>query len=178
MFVQSLTVILAVIGFILGTIGAIGLLIKRMTDPILTDFTAPIDYMNLLWLAAIFVTGILVWLTDPGFTVSRSFLVSLLTFKPAPALSALQIINLLLFIGFWAYFPFTHMTHMISKYFLWDKVKWDDSPNVGDAGIDAKIKSYLGYPVTWAAPHIGAEGGKKKWVDVATSNPWATTKQE
>ena len=88
-------------------------------------------------------------------------------------MSALHVLNLLLFLSFWAYFPFTHMTHMVSKYFMWDKVKWDDNPNAGDAGMDAKIKEYLGYPVTWAAPHVGAEGGRKSWAEVATSNPWA-----
>jgi len=174
--VQALTQVLAVIGFILGTIGALGLAVKRMTDKALADQSAPIDYMNLLWLAAIFATGFLVWLGDPGFNVSREFLASLLTFKSMPPemkMTGLHVINLLLFLSFWAYFPFTHMTHMVSKYFMWDKVKWDDDPNVGDPGMDARIKKYLAYPVTWSAPHIGAEGGKKSWADVATANPWA-----
>jgi len=172
-FVQSLTTVLAVIGFILGTIGAIGLFIKRMTDPALNDQSAGIDYMNLLWLGAIFVTGFLVWISDPGFAVARDYLVSTITFRPMTGtMGPLHVVNLLLFLGFWAYFPFTHMTHMVSKYFMWDKVKWDDEPNRGDAGVDAKIKSYLAYPVTWAAPHIGAEGGKKSWAEVATTNPW------
>jgi nitrate reductase gamma subunit len=173
-FVQALTQVFGVVGYILGTIGSIGLILKRMTDPELTDFTAGIDYMNLLWLGAIFVTGFLVWLSDPGFVVARDYLASLITFKKmTTSMSALHVINLLLFIGFWAYFPFTHMTHMVSKYFMWDKVKWDDTPNVGDPGMDSKIKKYLAYPVTWSAPHIGAEGGKKSWAEVATQNPFA-----
>lgn len=172
--VQAVTQILGVVGFILGTIGALGLAIKRANDPDLTDFSAPIDYLNLLWLAAIFVTGFIVWLGDPGFSIARDYMVSLITFKPmAKPMGTLHVINLLLFIGFWAYFPFTHMTHMVSKYFMWDKVKWDDDPNRGDPGMDSKIKEYLGYPVTWSAPHIGAEGGKKNWADVATTNPFA-----
>jgi len=172
--VQALTQIFAVIGYILGTIGSLGLVIKRANDPELNEFTAPIDYLNLLWLAAIFVTGFVVWLGDPGFTIARDYMVSLLTFKPmTKSMGTLHVINLLLFIGFWAYFPFTHMTHMVSKYFMWDKVKWDDNPNVGDPGMDSKIKKYLAYPVTWAAPHVGGEGGKKSWADVATSNPFA-----
>ncbi|MBI5251250.1 MAG: hypothetical protein HY912_17315, partial [Desulfomonile tiedjei] len=129
---------------------------------------------NLIWLAGIFVTGFLVWLTDPRFDVARGYLVGVLTFNPAAVkMGWLHIINLLLFLGFWIYFPFTHMTHMVSKYFMWDKVKWDDDPNIGDAGMDEKIKTYLGYPVTWSAAHIGAEGGTKSWAEVATSNPWA-----
>lgn len=171
--VQSITVILAVVGFILGTIGVIGLVIKRLVDSALRDVTAPIDIMNLLWLGAIFVTGLLVWLADPGFAVSKAFLISLLTFKPAPAMSTMHVVNLLIFIGFWAYFPFTHMTHMVSKYFMWDKVKWDDAPNVGDRAMDAKIGKYLAYPVSWSAVHVGVEGGKKTWAEVATTNPWA-----
>lgn len=171
---QALTQVLGIIGFILGTIGAAGLLVKRSRDQGLIDQSAPIDYFNLIWLGAIFVTGFAVWLKDPGFNVSREFLATALTFKPmSTPMTGVHVLNLLLFLGFWAYFPFTHMTHMISKYFMWDKVKWDDSPNVGDAGMDARIKRYLGYPVTWSAPHIGAEGGRKSWADVATANPWA-----
>lgn len=176
--VQALAQVFAVIGFVLGAIGALGLIIKRLSDPVLSEYSAGIDYLNLLWLGAIFVTGFLVWLKDPGFNVSRQFLVSLITLKSASPevmgkLSSIHVINLLLFACFWAYFPFTHMTHMVSKYFMWDKVKWDDDPNVGDPGMDARIKKYLAYPVTWAAPHVGAEGGRKSWADVATANPWA-----
>ncbi len=177
--VQSLTIVFAVPGYILGAIGALGLLVKRMTDSNLTDVTAGIDYMNLIWLGLVFVTGFIVWLQDPGFGVSRAYFQSLLTFGPmTETMSAIHILNLLLFIGFWAYFPFTHMTHMVSKYFMWDKVKWDDDPNKGDAGMDAKIKTYLSYPVTWAASHIDAQGGKKNWAEVATSNPWETKEQK
>jgi nitrate reductase gamma subunit len=176
--VQSVTVILGVVGFILGTIGTIGLLIKRASNEELSKFSAPIDYFNLIWLAGIFVTGLLVWGTDPGFVISRNYMVSLLLFKTPPELPVIHIVNLLLFAGFWAYFPFTHMTHMVSKYFMWDKVKWDDDPNRGDPGMDARIKEYLAYPVSWAAPHIGAEGGKKTWAEVATTNPWAQTEEK
>jgi nitrate reductase gamma subunit len=170
--VQSLTTVAAVIGFLMGAVGSVGLIVKRITDSALADQTAKIDFMNLIWLGAIFVTGFLVWTSDPGFRVSTDYLVSLITFRPMTlSMSALHVVNLLLFLGFWAYFPFTHMTHMVSKYFMWDKVKWDDEPNRGDAGMDAKITEYLGYPVSWAAPHIGS-GGKKSWAEVATMNPW------
>jgi nitrate reductase gamma subunit len=171
--VQALTQVLAVVGFVLGFIGALGLLYKRLSDPALNDQSAGIDYLNLVWLAAIFGTGFLVWLIDPKFDVARNYLVGLLTFKPAAqGMSGIHAINLLLFLGFWVYFPFTHMTHMVSKYFMWDKVKWDDDPNIGDPGMDSKIQTYLGYPVSWSAEHIGS-GGTKSWAEVATTNPWA-----
>jgi nitrate reductase gamma subunit len=177
--VQSLTTVFAVLAYISGTVGAVGLIIKRIADPVLAEHTVPIDFMNLVWLGAIFVTGFLVWVSDPGFRIAREYLVSLITFGPVPSgMTGLHVVNLLLFLGFWAYFPFTHMTHMVSKYFMWDKVKWDDEPNRGDAGMDTKISAYLGYPVSWAAPHIGAEGGRKSWAEVATSNPWAQGKDK
>lgn len=178
-FVQSLTTVMAVVGYILGTIGVVGLVIKRIADPELKEFSAGIDYFNLLWLGAIFFTGFLVWMRDPGFAIARDYFAALITFTPmTKAMSGLHVLNLLLFIGFWAYFPFTHMTHMVSKYFMWDKVKWDDNPNVGDPGMDSKIKRYLAYPVTWSAPHVGAEGGRKSWAEVATTNPWGKSDTE
>lgn len=178
-FFQSLTVILGVLGYVLGTVGSLGLLIKRKTDPELSEFSAPIDYMNLAWLGGIFVTGILVWFQDPSFSVSRQFLVSIITFSPMQGdLTFIHYINLLLFLGFFAYFPFTHMTHMVSKYFMWDKVKFDDEPNVGDPAVDAKIKTYLGYPVTWSAAHVDAQGGKRTWAEIATTNPWAKKEEK
>ncbi|MCX5872158.1 MAG: respiratory nitrate reductase subunit gamma [Deltaproteobacteria bacterium] len=177
--VQSFTIVFAVPGFILGALGSIGLIVKRMTDANLTDVTAGIDYMNLIWLGLLFLTGFIVWLQDPGFGVSRAYLKSLITFGPmTESMGGVHIVNLLLFIGFWAYFPFTHMTHMVSKYFMWDKVKWDDDPNRGDAGMDSRIKTYLSYPVTWAAAHVDAQGGKKSWAEVATTNPWETKEQK
>ncbi len=176
---QSLTIVLAVPGYVLGTIGILGLIVKRKTDSGLADVTAPIDFMNLIWLGLLFVTGFIVWLQDPGFVVSRAYFVSLLTFSPMKEpMGLIHVINLLVFIGFWAYFPFTHMTHMVSKYFMWDKVKWDDDPNRGDPGMDSKIKKYLAYPVTWSAEHVDAQGGKKNWADVATSNPWEAKEQK
>ena len=159
---QSLTTVFAVPGYILGTIGALGLIVKRMTDSNLIDVTAGIDFMNLIWLGLLFVTGFIVWLQDPGFNVSRAYFQSLLTFGPMKEpMNAIHVVNLLIFIGFWAYFPFTPMTHMVSKYFMWDKVKWDDNPNRGDAGMDSKIKKYLAYPVTWSAVHIDSQEVKR-----------------
>ena len=68
---------------------------------------------------------------------------------------------------------------MVSKYFMWDKVKWDDDPNVGDPGMDAKIKNISRYPVSWSAPHVGAEGGKKKLGRCShRSNPWAKEEEK
>ena len=57
-FVQSLTTVFAIIGYVLGTIGVVGLIIKRMTDQAMNDYTVGIDYMNLIWLGAYFCHGL------------------------------------------------------------------------------------------------------------------------
>ena len=41
--------VLGAAGFIMGTIGCIGLLFMRMTSEELQDYTAPVDYFNLLF---------------------------------------------------------------------------------------------------------------------------------
>jgi len=171
-FVQSLTVVVSVTGYIMGAVGSLGLIIKRYGDKTLRETSAGVDFLNLWWLFAIFATSLLVWIGDPGFSISRSYLAGLISFNAkAIPLSTLHIVNLLLFLGFVIYFPFTHMTHMISKYFMWDKVKWDDAPNAADPVMDAKIKEYLAYPVSWSADHVESLG-TKSWAEVATSNPW------
>ncbi len=48
----------------------------------------------------------------------------------------------------------------------------------GDPGMDSKIKKYLAYPVSWSAEHVDAQGGKKSWAEVATSNPWESKEQK
>ena len=68
------------------------------------------------------------------------------------------------------YLPFTHMTHFFTKYFTYHKIRWEDEPNVPGGVIAEKVGTYLNMPITWAAPHIGADG-IKNWIAVATSGP-------
>jgi hypothetical protein len=65
-----------------------------------------------------------------------------------------------------AYIPLTHMSHFFVKWFTWDKIRWDDEPNVRGGRIEIMIQNSLKAPVSWAAEHIKADG-KKNWVDVA-----------
>lgn len=170
--IQSFTVILYLAACIFGVIGSLGLLFFRASNKELSDVSAPIDYINLVWIGAMFGTGFLVWLADPGLVAARNFLVGLITFdSKSSGLSWIHVINLLIFLAFLVYFPFTHMTHMVSKYFMWDTVKWDDVQNKNNPKMDAKIGEYLSYPVSWSAEHIDS-GGKKNWAEVATSNPF------
>ncbi|NJN64323.1 MAG: nitrate reductase, partial [Acidobacteria bacterium] len=66
-----------------------------------------------------------------------------------------------------AYVPLTHMSHFFVKWFTWHQIRWDDEPNVKGGRIEKMIEKQLSAPITWSAPHIGADG-KKSWADVAT----------
>jgi hypothetical protein len=60
------------------------------------------------------------------------------------------------------------MTHFFAKYFTYHSVRWEDTPNLPETKLQKKIDKQLAYIVTWAAPHVSADG-KKTWVDIATS---------
>jgi hypothetical protein len=90
-----------------------------------------------------------------------------------PAIAYLHIYTALLFI---AYLPFTHMTHFITKYFTYHSVRWEDAANTPENKMQDKIMSYLNQTVTWAAPHIGADG-TKTWLAIASS-PVPTTEKK
>lgn len=41
----------------------------------------------------------------------------------------------------------------------------EDRANTPGSRVEAEIKKNVSQPVTWAAPHIGADG-KKNWLDL------------
>jgi len=54
-----LTIITGALAFILGIFGTVGLLIKRLTDAELKNYTDPIDYFNLVCIVASFPAGLI-----------------------------------------------------------------------------------------------------------------------
>ena len=68
---------------------------------------------------------------------------------------------------FLAYLPFTKMLHFLAKYFTYHEVRWNDSPMAGNKKMQQEVIELLNQRVTWAAPHLNADG-KKNWVDIAT----------
>jgi nitrate reductase gamma subunit len=157
------------VGAALGLVGALGLLAMRAFDGHMRPYTNPSHFFNLLVFlvvlglqAAVFVTA--------GFDVEifRSWAVALLT-ADAGALvgGALATWTLVLTVLLVAYIPLTHMSHFFVKWFTWHQIRWDDEPNVRGGRIEKMIEKALSAPVTWSAPHIGADG-KKTWADVAT----------
>jgi len=166
-------VVTADLGLALGTVGALGMLHRRLTDPDLKDFTAPADIFNLVFFVVTFgVAFAHVALFDRDLTRSMAFVQGLVSLSPAAlagsgaevmlGYGAIVLLALLM-----AYIPLTHMSHFIGKYFAYHAVRWNDTPNLKGGPQEAAIARVLSYPVSWSAPHIKGDG-KKTWADVAT----------
>lgn len=165
-FLQSLAIIFGAIGFVLGTIGAIGLLLRRILDRDLRAFAAPIDYFNLVFILAIFSSGLVAWFSsDSTFTIFRDYMKSMITFSPVVISSSSLVLHIMLLSLFLMYLPFTHMTHFFAKYFTWHEVRWDDERNMRGSAIEAKVGKLLNVKQNWSAPHI--QSGET-WATVAT----------
>jgi nitrate reductase gamma subunit len=160
---------MAGIGYVFGTVGTLGLLGKRLLDPKLKPFTAASSYFNLVLLAAVFVSGGIA-LSAGGFlgattSFAKAFFTADTGVAPGAAVSAHIAIGML----FLLYLPFTSMMHFLAKYFMYHEIRWNDEPIRGKTAMEEEVKALLGQTVTWAAPHLGADG-KKNWVDIATAD--------
>jgi nitrate reductase gamma subunit len=160
-------------GLVLSLLGALGLLHKRLTDPVLKDFTAPADIFNLAFFLVAFgmALGHAV-LVDADFTRSTAFVRGLISFDTAAIaggeLETGLLTGTVVLMGLLvAYIPLTHMSHFIGKYFAYHAIRWNDEPNLRGGDQEAGIQQVLSYPVSWAAPHIQG-GGTKTWADLAT----------
>ena len=147
------TPIVAGVAFAFGAFGALSIVAKRMTNPELGLYTVPADIFNLLWIAALFVTGIASAFADPTFAAHRAYIGGVLAFKPTPVpfVVALAFLVSELFL---IYMPFTKMIHYIAKYFTFEQTLWDDAFKSKGSAADNQVAKQLGYTLTWSAPHI------------------------
>lgn len=167
--IHYLTILAGAGGLILAAIGAAALLHRRLTDEDLEDYTAASHIFNLGFFLAALLVGLYAFvLRDQDFSLARGYVQALLTFKVAdPVGSRAVAAEFALFSLLMAYVPLTHMSHFIAKYFFYHKIRWDDEPNLPGSKMEKQITEVLGYPVSWAAPHVNADG-KKTWADIAT----------
>lgn len=163
-------------GLCLGILGAFGLLVRRLSDPALRDYSSSADYFNLVFFIVAFGTALLsLILADNDFSRATAFCAGLVTFHFAPLSSAtgmetfLPMAAAVLLSLLVAYIPLTHMSHFIGKYFAYHAIRWNDAPNMPGGPREKEIQAVLSQKVTWAASHINGEG-KKNWVDLATEN--------
>jgi nitrate reductase gamma subunit len=163
-------------GLILGNVGSLGLLYRRLTDPELRDYSSFADFFNIGFIFLFFLSAFITGLKgDPFLEGARAYVLGLLTggnppttYLPGQSLTGgVAIVTASLLV---AYIPLTHMSHMYMKYFLYHKVKWDDAPNRKGGSIEAAVLGNLGLKPTWAAKHVEADG-RKSWSDIASSAP-------
>jgi len=160
-------------GVILGTVGTLGLLYRRLADPDLRAYATASDYFNLLFILLFFLSALAAsFMVDPFWDGTKDYVMALLTggrFQtPAPSRpGAVVIVSASLLT---AYIPLTHMSHMFMKYFLYHRVAWDDTPNRPGDRIEAAVTGYQDFKPTWSAKHVDADG-KKNWRDIVSSLP-------
>jgi nitrate reductase gamma subunit len=159
---------LAVVGNGLGALGALGLLASRLLNGKLRRFTTPVALFNLALLAGVFVTGFLGALLAPGFVGElQGFTEGLVTASVPAGVGGLLAAHVLLTLLFLAYLPFGQMMHFVAKYFTYHQIRWEDRPLEVGGRVEREVEEMMKQPVTWAGPHVHADGGKN-WVDIAT----------
>ncbi|MFC1995940.1 respiratory nitrate reductase subunit gamma [Chloroflexota bacterium] len=163
--VYYLTLVTGGAGLTLGALGCIGLLIRRAIDKNLKPYTRRIDYLNLLFVLVVFVSGFFSWIiADRIFDSGREYVKSLITFSPAGSLEPLMAVHIVLLLLIAAYIPFTNMMHFFAKSFAYHMVRWDDVPNLRGSKLEKGMGPLLSQPLSWSAPHIQPI---KRWSDTA-----------
>jgi nitrate reductase gamma subunit len=171
--IYHLTYLVGYTGLVLGLVGALALLVRRVSDLDYREYTKKGDYFNLAFFIVTLAVALVAHATaDPTFLGLRAFVMQVVTFDLSAGSAGLPsgLIALEIVLGclLLAYIPLTHMSHFFTKYFMYHDIRWSDEPNIKGGKLEEKINEALQYPVSWSAPHIRGDG-KKNWVDVATS---------
>ncbi len=166
----ALTRWLAWAGPSLAAVGLIGLIARRALDRELRAVTSAAEFANLVFLLAALLAGLHARLAvDPSAALLRARVAEILTGSAGAAAGAAVWpvdLEIGLFAIFIAYLPLTFMSHLYMKFFTYHQVRWDARPRRPGEPLDPRIAAALGYPVTWAAPHVGGDG-RRTWADLA-----------
>lgn len=161
----SVLTFIPIFAYILGIVGSIGLIAKRLTNNELKMYASGIEYLNLLFLLSIFLTGFLMFLEDSSLNEAFLYMSGILRFSlPVSELSSLTLIHFLLVSLFLIYIPFSKFFHGPVKFFTFHKILWNDEFQVKGSKAERKIMEQLNYKVKWAGPHILPD---KTWLDNA-----------
>lgn len=164
-FLYYLTLVSGVAAMCLGSVGTLALLIRKWADPGMKAYTRRVEYFNILFVLAVFVTGLLAWATaDTTFAAGREFVRSLFSFKEIGMMESVIIAHIVLLGVFLAYLPFTNMMHFFAKHFTFNSVRWEDSPNLRGSMVEQRLQTVLQYRVSWSAAHVK---GIRRWADIS-----------
>lgn len=167
-FLYYFTIVIGLSSFILGTVGSVGLLVKRLANEDMREYIAPQNFFNYIFFLALFVTGLISYLVaDATFAGFREFWVGVIT-GDIIGVKAAEWIHIMLFNIFLIYLPFTRSTHYITMPLYYFRVRWSDKPNKGGVDQDKKLGQLLSQPVSWSASHIQTG---KNWGEVVSGMP-------
>lgn len=162
-FLYYITIIVGGAGALLAVTGGVGLLVRRLINPVLRDYTIISDYFNLLIVLLALATGLASWFSDPSFNYARAFASSLLNpFMNPPQLNTVILIHVMVLQLLVSYIPFSKITHFIGKYFTYHRVLWDDEPSSSE--LSRRIEELMRLRMPWSALHIKSNGS---WEDNA-----------
>lgn len=165
LLLHYVTLVVGGASLIFGTIGCLSLFVRKMIDPEMSPYTRRIEYFNIFLVLAVFLTGLLAWaIADPGFETARSYMQGLITLNLIESMNPIIVVHVVLLALLLAYFPYTNIMHFIAKHFTFNKVRWDDAPNLRGSALERKLAPLLDMRVTWAAPHMQT---LNRWSDIA-----------
>jgi nitrate reductase gamma subunit len=160
--------IIAWVASIIGLVGSVRLLIMRIFDKGMKFYSNWSHYFNIILIGLLYLTALLWLATDNDIIYNLiDIYTALITFSLIPSIPLIGILHFSLLILFLFYLPLTHMTHFFTKYFTYHKVRWDDAQIEHGSKIEKTLYKQLNQIVSWAAPHIAADG-KSNWIDLAT----------
>jgi nitrate reductase gamma subunit len=158
--------IFAVVGYIIGSLGTIGLIFKRVIDSNLRPFNTFSTYFRLVFLGAVFISGGYAWFYHSDYASKMSiFIKKIITLEAGITVTLPMALHISLFLLFLVYFPLTDMLHFIAKYFTYHVVRWNDEPQ--DEKMTKKLRGLMTQRVGWSARHVQADS-KKSWAEITS----------
>jgi nitrate reductase gamma subunit len=161
---QNIASVMALAGYLAGGLGALSLILKRRLDSNYRPFTTLPMYFRLIFLIAVFFSGIRAWFEAGNFAAAMSnFLKNLFTLNIDATTTIALSVHIIISLLFIVYLPFTDMLHFIAKYFTYHAVRWNDEPL--NRKMDEKLQELIGQPNRWSARHAGSG---KSWAEIAS----------
>ena len=141
---------------------------KRTLDADYRSFTTVTRYFHLVFLGAVFISGIYARFTSGDFALeTSSFIKSLVTLDAGISVASPLAAHIIIFLLFLVYLPLTDMAHFVAKYFTYHHVRWNDAPQ--DERMTGELRRLLTLPVGWSAMHVKTRG-EKSWMDTTAGN--------
>lgn len=158
-------------------IGALGILVKRITDKDLRINYTPIHYAKWVFMVICLAGGFYaVHFHFEGNIINvLEYVNEQLAFEIESKLHApvATSAHLLIAAPWLIYLPFSHIMKLFLRYYHY--FRWDEKPNLRGGVVEEKVKEALNKPISWSAPHI--QSGKK-WKEVASKIPQEGTSRE